>query len=488
MAGPGRDIYDLSATPHQREVSGGPRLPADRRRQPLLRVGRRLHPSPAEGVRAAGGARRAGGEADPRPPRRQGQLLHPQPDLRPDHRAGLSRPDVPRSGPRGGQPARAHPGRADEGGVPRPRRAARGDGRAGSRPGPHVPDARVRGRAGPARRHRGDDGDDPRVQPVARRRLGLRLPGPRDGRAAAVARGSGRGGRRDRLAEGARRARRARAPGSGSGPRRRPVVRRPRVRPGVGPARGGRPPGGVPPRRQRLHGPRRDVGWPRPLRAVPPAEPPRPAARVRPRDPRHHRLVDLPRRVHPPPRPAGGEHRERLRVGAHAGEAAPQARQPDPVGVPRRPARRDPPPRVGCAVLRGGHPQARRHDRRGADPLRVRLAPRRRPRRAARLREGAPRVRRRRGPRDPARQLPRAHLGRACDERRRGRGRLDARRDRRGLARRVLGPRPRGRGVVAARRRGGMDGAALPGGVGRPGYGGARRSRWFARRSVRSVR
>ena len=71
----------------------------------------------------------------------------------------------------------------------------------------------------------------------------------------------------------------------------------------------------------------------------------------------------------------------------------------------------DPPARLGHAVLRGGPPRAGRPHRRRAHPVRLRLAPRRGPRRAARLRQGARRLRRGRGPQDHARQLPRAARG-----------------------------------------------------------------------------
>ena len=46
------------------------------------------------------------------------------------------------------------------------------------------------------------------------------------------------------------------------------------------------------------------------------------------------------------PDAAGGQHRERLRLGRPAREAPPQEGQPDAVGLRRGPARHDPPPRV----------------------------------------------------------------------------------------------------------------------------------------------
>ena len=64
---------------------------------------------------------------------RQAVQVHPEPDVRPDHRGRLHGPHVPRPGARGCRPAHAHEGRAAAAGVPGPRRAARGDGRSGPR-------------------------------------------------------------------------------------------------------------------------------------------------------------------------------------------------------------------------------------------------------------------------------------------------------------------------------------------------------------------
>ena len=60
--------------------------------------------------------------------------------------------------------------------------------------------------------------------------------------------------------------------------------------------------------------------------------------------------------------------------------------------------------------------RAGRPHRRGAHPVRLGLAPRRGPGPAARLRQGARRLRRARGPQDHARQLPRAARGRAVSD------------------------------------------------------------------------
>ncbi len=80
--------------------------------------------------------------------------------------------------------------------------------------------------------------------------------------------------------------------------------------------------------------------------------------------------------VRPASRPAGRQHRERFGLGAPPGEAAHEAGQPDALGVRGEPARDHPPPRLGHAVLRGGHAQARRPARRGARAVRLGLAPR----------------------------------------------------------------------------------------------------------------
>ena len=82
--------------------------------------------------------------------RRQGQPVRPEPDVRPDHRAGLPRPAVPRPDPRGRRPAHADAGRAARApstGTATP--ALRGARGAGPRRGAAVPDARLRRRAGP---------------------------------------------------------------------------------------------------------------------------------------------------------------------------------------------------------------------------------------------------------------------------------------------------------------------------------------------------
>ena len=94
-----------------------------------------------------------------------------------------------------------------------------------------------------------------------------------------------------------------------------------------------------------------------------------------------------------------------------AREAPAQAFQPDPVGVPRGPARHRAPTRLGDALSRGRLARARRSDRRRADPVRIRLAPRRGRRAPARLRQGALALQGGRGPPDHARELSRAARG-----------------------------------------------------------------------------
>ncbi len=155
--------------------------------------------------RAARGAGGAAGQSHAAARGRQAVPLHPEPDVRPDHRGRLHGPDVPRSGARGCRPAHAHAGRAAAAGVPRPRRAPRGDGRAGPRGRADVPDARVRHRAGAARRHPRDDGHAPGVQPLVGRRLGVLVPGPDHRGADAVARRSRGRARRARVVARTRR-------------------------------------------------------------------------------------------------------------------------------------------------------------------------------------------------------------------------------------------------------------------------------------------
>ena len=158
-----------------------------------------------------------------------------------------------------------------------------------------------------------------RVQPVARRGLGLLVPGPHHRRADAVARRSRRRARRGRLAARARRAHGPRPSGARCPTENgtRPLARRPDPRPGVGAPRRGRRPGRVPPRRQRLRDVRRRRGAARDCSAFRQRSRRAQQARgVGPADPRHHRQHGRRRRVRPPPDAARREHRERLRLGA----------------------------------------------------------------------------------------------------------------------------------------------------------------------------
>ena len=150
---------------------------ADRRRQPLLRAARRLHPAPRQEVprprRPAGAGRQAGQAADGRA--RSTGSSRTRRSTRSSCRAASTRCSGARS-PRASTPRslmQVEPLRAR---VPRPRPARRGDGRAGPRRRAAVPHARLRRRGGAARRHPRHDGHRRRLQPLAGGRLGLRPP------------------------------------------------------------------------------------------------------------------------------------------------------------------------------------------------------------------------------------------------------------------------------------------------------------------------
>ena len=193
----------------------------------------------------------------------------------------------------------------------------------------------------------GHDGQPLRVQPLARGRLGLRVRAPPHRGADALARRSRRRARGARPPPRARRPHRAHPPRAGARRARHVALARRQVaRSGVGAPRRGVDPGRVPPRRQRLQRVHRDVGRRRELRGVRQDEHPEPDPRLRPRHPRHDRVAGRRRRVHPAPDAARREHRERLRLGGAAGEAAEEAGQPDAVGVQGGSARRD--PRATC--------------------------------------------------------------------------------------------------------------------------------------------
>ena len=107
------------------------------------------------------------------------------------------------------------------------------------------------------------------VQPLARRGLGIRLPGPHLRRADAVARRPRSGARGARIAARPGRAAGAPAPGSGAGGSRPAVVRPSCARPVLGaPGRGGHP-GRLSPRRQRLSDVLGGLGRRCRIRAVP---------------------------------------------------------------------------------------------------------------------------------------------------------------------------------------------------------------------------
>jgi len=160
-----------------------------------------LHPAPPEGVPPAGRADRPAGHALAPARGREAVQVHPQSHLRPDHRRRVHGRHVPRPDPRGCRPAFAHEARAAAGGVPGPRRASRGHGRAGTRERRHVPDAsrsEIGGRCC-ATTSKAHQRGAPRVQQLARRRLGLRAPGPHLRRADALARRPRRRHRRARM-------------------------------------------------------------------------------------------------------------------------------------------------------------------------------------------------------------------------------------------------------------------------------------------------
>ena len=168
---PSRGIYHESR-------EGRTRLRRLRRGQPLLRGDRRLHPPPRPPARPA---LRAVGR-DQRAPvprgRRAGEPRRREPDLRPDREGRRDARLLPRQ-PERAEPARVPPRpRAHPARVPRPRRPPRRDGRAGAREDLDVPDARRALRGDAQARHRSRHPHLHRVQPLARRRLGLQLPRP----------------------------------------------------------------------------------------------------------------------------------------------------------------------------------------------------------------------------------------------------------------------------------------------------------------------
>ena len=165
--------------PQGKEPPHGRHQPAHRRRQPLLRGARRLHPAPRPEVPRPRRAPGAGGQAGLAAHGRQGQHASSRTprSTRSSCPAASTRCSGARS-PRASTPARSCRSSRCASRVPGPRRADRGHGRAGPRRRAAVPHARLRRRAGAARRHPGHHGEPLRLQPVARGRLGLRLPGP----------------------------------------------------------------------------------------------------------------------------------------------------------------------------------------------------------------------------------------------------------------------------------------------------------------------
>ncbi len=224
----------------------------------------------------------------------------------------------------------------------RPRRPPEGDGPAGCRGDVAVPVAggRARGADG-AQRHGGGARVHEGVQPLDRRRLGLRVPGPDLRRAVhrAVRRGEPR--RRVAVVHRARRPRRHVAPRPGGHERRHPLAGRPDVRPVLGPRPGGRGRRGA--ARRVGDDLLRAVGRPQPALGRRTGTEWRRGAGVDAHDRRHAagrtqqgaarpRLLLLPHRapalraLPPPPR---RHHRERRRVGAAtaAGARVPRPRR-----------------------------------------------------------------------------------------------------------------------------------------------------------------
>ena len=207
-----------------------------RRRQPLLGDERRVHPTSRREVR------RPRRDADRH--RRQG-AVHVRRAAAPDHPgAGRRAPAAaPRRTPRllrgpelqGARRQRARVrGAVGAPGVVRPRRPPGVHGRAGRRGGLVVPVAgRLHG--GPhAARHRGVDPHPARVQPVARRRLGLRVPGPHLRGAVPHDLRRRPGGRGAGVVPRPRRARRLHSQRAGVHARGHEVARRSDVRPVLG--------------------------------------------------------------------------------------------------------------------------------------------------------------------------------------------------------------------------------------------------------------
>ena len=417
----------------------------------------------------------AGRQAGPAADRRQGQPVRPQPDVRPDHRAGLPRPAVPGPDPRGRRPPLAHAGRAAARRVPGPRPPPRGHGRAGPRRGAAVPDPRLRRRGGAARRHPRHHGQPLGVQPLARGGLGLRpraagiIAAPMLSLAdpdAAVA-------EVDSLLERGR-PHRARPPRPGArAQRHQPVARRQAATTRCGPAwprpgsrwpstsataatrAGSRRPGG----RTTRSASARATPSARCSSPTGPSTTPSPSLVVHGVFKRH-------------PSAARRQHRERVRLAARAGQAPAQAGQPDARGCsPRTRSTR-------CGATSGSRPYLEEDLAALAELIGV-----------ERILFGSdwPHGEGVAQPLDFAKELGgfdeqavQRIMRDNCRRAARG-GRVTSEAERRGaparrpvgrgpaVARRQLGPRPHRRRLVEGRRRRRVDGAALPARAGRAG-------------------
>ena len=189
------------------------------RRQPPVRGGRRVHPSPPEALRGRDPLRRRERSRQARDPR-QGQRDDPQPHLRGDPDTGRVDRVLPRQQPGGQEPARARAADPLPRGVPASRPPPAAHGRAGRRRLRALPHDRGAARGAHEGRRRAHARGRARVQRVAARGLDVRLRGPHhpDPRRHAARRRPGR--RRARVVPRPRRQDGAHPPRAGAATRR----------------------------------------------------------------------------------------------------------------------------------------------------------------------------------------------------------------------------------------------------------------------------